>query len=410
MDAADKLAGLRDRFLIPEMSDGQPVIYFCGNSLGLMPHNTREAMNDEIDRWQNLVIEGYWDGKKAWLNYQDRLAEPMARVVGALPEEVVVSNGLTVNLHLMMISFYRPAGRRRKILIEANAFPSDHYAAASHLRQRGFDPAETLLQLPLREGEIVHRHTDILDYINKHGEEIALVMPGAINYYTGQAFNIEEITALAHKKGCLVGWDLAHAAGNIPLSLHDWQADFAAWCTYKYLNSGPGSMAACFVHQKHHNRNDLQRLEGWWGNSLATRFQMEPQFDPDEGARAWQISCPPVLSLPPMEAALQIFDETDPDSLRRKSIQLTGYLEFLIQQSMSDRIKVITPENAAERGCQLSLVLEKGGKAIFDRLASAGIICDWREPDVIRVAPVPLYNTFREVWQFCEILKQLLAH
>lgn len=318
-------------------------------------------------------------------------------------------NTLTVNLHLLMVSFYRPTPQRHKIMIEANAFPSDQYAVASQIRFHGYSPVDSLIELPLRPGEVTHRRDDILEFIQKHGRETALILLGGVNYYTGQVFDMAEITRAGQAQGCVVGLDLAHAAGNVPLALHDWGVDFAAWCSYKYLNSGPGGLSGVFVHERHAERFDLPRFAGWWGHDPASRFHMKPGFVPTPGAEGWQISNPPILPLAALRASLEIFDAAGMARLREKSRLLTGYAEFLIGEIGAKTLQIITPRDPEQRGCQLSLVIKKGGRPVFEQLSRAGVICDWREPDVIRIAPVPLYNTFEEVFRFSQILRGILS-
>ena len=408
-DQQDSLRHFRERFHLPIQANGEPYLYFCGNSLGLQPKSTAQHVQQELDDWAKLGVEGHFHARNPWLPYHEFLTEHMAAVVGAKPNEVVVMNTLTVNLHLMMVSFYRPQGKRTKILIEADAFPSDRYAVASQLRFHGYDPAEHLLDLRAREGEACLRMEDIAAVIEREGDNIALVMLGNTNYYTGQFFNMPLITELAHAKGCMVGFDCAHGAGNVPLNLHESGADFAVWCTYKYLNSGPGSMAGCFVHERHAGTPGIPRFEGWWGHNKTTRFGMRDDFDPIPTVEAWQLSNPPILSLAAIKASLEIFVEAGMDQLRAKAVRLTGYLEYLLQQIPGEKINIITPQNPAERGCQLSIQVRDADKRLFEAITAAGIIADWREPDVIRVAPVPLYNTFADAYHFTQILEKQIA-
>lgn len=407
LDAEDPLAPYRDRFCLPPGRDGAPSIYFCGNSLGLMPKAARDAVEQELHDWATLGVEGHFHARTPWYSYHEEFRESGARLVGAKPGEVVMMNGLTVNLHLMMVSFYQPTPGRHKILVEAPAFPSDSYAIQSQLLHRGFGAAEGLIVARPRPGEEAIRTEDIEELLlAQRGGEVALVLLGAVNFHTGQRFDIPRITAAAKRAGAVVGFDLAHAAGNVPLALHDWDVDFAVWCSYKYLNAGPGAVAGCFVHAAHGRSVHLPRFAGWWGNDPATRFRMhlEETFVPREGADGWQLSNPPIFSLAPLTASLAIFDEAGMPALRTKSERLTGYLEYLIDRSGSPRIVQITPRDPAARGCQLSLKVSDSGRALFDRIRRAGVVCDFREPDVIRVAPVPLYNTFHEVWRFAQIL------
>ncbi len=407
MDIDDPLNGFRDRFHIPKQKNGEETIYLCGNSLGLQPKTARKFVEQELEDWENLGVEGHFDARNPWMPYHELLAKNTARLVGAMPAEVVTMNSLTVNLHLLMVSFYRPTPFRYKILIEANAFPSDQYAVKSQLRYHGYDPQDALIELCLRKGELAHRPEDIEALIEREGEGIALILIGGVNYYTGQAFDMQRITEAGHKKGCIVGFDLAHAAGNLELQLHDWNVDFAAWCSYKYLNSGPGGIAGVFVHQRHADNPQLPRFSGWWGHDKETRFLMGPDFQHIKGAEGWQLSNPSILSLAALRASLEIFDEAGIKNLCQKSRLLTGYLEFLVDQIGMDTITTITPRNESERGCQLSLVVKRNGRRVYQKLSAAGVICDWREPDVIRVAPVPLYNSFTDVYRFWEILKKL---
>ncbi|MEM6344175.1 MAG: kynureninase [Bacteroidota bacterium] len=405
MDAQDPLAHYRDQFYLPLQENGKPFLYFTGNSLGLQPKKARDYVLQEMDDWAKYGVEGHFHARKPWMPYHEFLTESMARVVGAKPIEVVVMNTLTVNLHLMMVSFYRPTNERYKILIEKGAFPSDQYAVKSQIAFHGFDPEEALLELPY-EGDSAYTSTEeILSIIDRAGEEIALILLGGVNYYSGQAFELQKIAEAGHKRGCVVGFDLAHGAGNLPLQLHDSGADFAVWCTYKYLNSSPGSLAGCFVHERHAEAFDLPRFAGWWGHDKDSRFLMGPDFQPIPGAEGWQLSNPPILPMAAMRASLEIFDEAGMDNLVRKARHLTGYMEYLLDLFENDRIRIITPRHPAERGCQLSIQVKNADKSLFDQITQAGVIADWREPDVIRVAPVPLYNNYVDVFEFVEILK-----
>ena len=410
LDAIDPLAPYRSRFHIPKHSDGSDTIYLCGNSLGLQPKTVRQYVEQELTDWAALGVEGHFHAKHPWMPYHELLTEQTAQIVGALPSEVVVMNTLTVNLHLMMVSFYRPTPTRNKIVIEADAFPSDQYAVASQIRYHGFNPDDSLVELTSRAGETTLRTEDIETFLAKEGDTIALVLLGGVNYYTGQAFEMERITKAAHARSCTVGFDLAHAAGNIPLKLHNWDVDFAVWCSYKYLNSGPGSLAGCFVHERHGDDQSIPRFAGWWGQDKTTRFLMGPDFTPIPGAEGWQLSNPPILSMAAVRAAMEVFGEVGMERLREKSVLLTGYLEYLIDQNLSGRVRCITPRNANQRGCQLSLIVTGNGKGIFKALAERGVICDWREPDVIRVAPVPLYNSFVDVFEFVRILSEIMKN
>lgn len=405
LDSEDELADFRNQFYIPKNADGSDAIYLCGNSLGLQPKTTEAAIQQELIDWRNLGVEGHLHAKNPWMPYHELLTANMAAVVGALPSEVVVMNTLTTNLHLMMASFYTPTRDRHKILIEYNPFPSDRYAIASQITWHGYNAAESIIE-PMPVNEHAYITTEqILDIIEKQGDQISLVLIGAVNYYSGQLYNMEAITKAAQQKGCMVGFDLAHAAGNIPCNLHDVGCDFAVWCTYKYLNSGPGSLAGCFVHERHHSNTDLKRLAGWWGTNKTTRFKMQPIFDPIPTAEAWQLSNPPILSMAAIKASLEIFEAAGMDRLRKKSILLTSYLYYLLDDAKIEGMQIITPVNEKERGCQLSLQFTTGGKQRFEKLIKAGIIADWREPDVIRIAPVPLYNSFGDVWKFVNQLK-----
>lgn len=407
MDSADTLSKWRGQFHIPK-HNGKDCVYLCGNSLGLQPKAVEPALMQELKDWQNLGVEGHFHAKHPWMPYHEFLTAQLAGLVGAKPIEVVAMNSLTVNLHLMMVSFYRPIQTRHKIVIEGQAFPSDQYAVASQIRFHGFDPKTSLMELKPRAGELTIRTGDIEALIEKEGDSIALILLGGVNYYTGQLFDMERITKAGHKKGCIVGFDLAHAAGNVPLHLHDWGVDFACWCSYKYLNSGPGSLAGCFVHERH-AKADLPRFAGWWGHDKATRFKMGPEFHVTQGAEGWQLSNPPILSLAAVKASADIFHEVGMEALRAKSFKLTGYMEFLLDNLKSDAFTILTPKNPAERGCQISILMKKNGRGVFDKLTEAGIVCDWREPDCIRVAPVPLYNTFADVYRFVSVFAENLA-
>jgi kynureninase len=384
-------------------------VYLCGNSLGLQPKSTAAAVQQELEDWQRLGVEGHEHARNPWMPYHSFVTGSLARLTGALPEEVVAMNGLTVNLHLMMVSFYQPTAERHKIIMEANAFPSDRYAVESQLRNHGYDPATTLVILQPREGEIVLRDDDVLDAIARHGAETALVLMGGVNYYTGQLFDMESITREARKHGCRVAFDLAHAAGNVPLRLHDWGPDFCCWCSYKYLNAGPGGVAGCFVHERHASNFSLPRFAGWWGHDQATRFQMGPEFHAMRGAEGWQLSNPPIFSMAALKASLEIFEQAGMNALRAKSEQLTGYMEFLLQPLTRRGVRILTPAEPSRRGCQLSLTMPAHGRRIFDTLIADKMICDWREPDCIRVAPAPLYNSFADVFDFVAALTAALA-
>jgi len=407
LDQADPLSSYRDRFYLPLLADGSPYYYFTGNSLGCQPKSLRSYLETEVLSWEKLAVEGHFHGKNPWLPYHEFLTPAMARIVGAKEEEVIMMNSLTVNLHLMMVSFYRPTASRNKILIEADAFPSDIYAVSSQIAFHGYDPKDSLIMLRPRQGEHALRTEDILQTIEEEGDSIAMVMFGGVNYYTGQVFEFEKIVKAGQAKGCVVGFDLAHTAGNIPLKLHDWNVDFACWCSYKYLNGGPGGVAGAFVHERHMADESLPRFAGWWGHDKATRFKMEPDFVPIPTAEGWQLSNAPVLSMAALKASLDIFDEVGMEALREKSKKLTGYMHYLLTESRLP-LTIITPADPLQRGCQLSIMMHHHGKAIFDQLEPNGVICDWREPNVIRLAPVPLYNNFMDAFEFVEILKKLL--
>ena len=411
LDRADPLASFRQRFHIPQ-HDGKDEIYLCGNSLGLQPRDTQRYMLEELEDWQRLGVKGHFDGRRPWMPYHEFATERTARLVGAKPIEVVNMNSLTVNLHLMMTSFYRPTRERHKLLIERGAFPSDRYAVESQVRLHGYDPDQSLIELTSRSGDAFIPVEEIEALLAAEGGRIALVMLPGVQYYSGQAFDLKRIAAAAHKAGCRVGFDLAHAVGNLALQLHDSGADFAVWCNYKYLNSGPGAVAGCFVHERHAKAFDLPRLAGWWGHDKSTRFRMGPEFVPMAGAEGWQLSNPPVLGLAPLLASLELFDEAGMPALREKSVKLTGYLEFLLKEKLAEHIDILTTADPEQRGCQLSLRLHKGRDAarrVFEELEAAGVTGDWREPDVIRVAPVPLYNTYMDVFRFVEILEGLVV-
>ena len=407
-DAEDTLAAFRNKFHIPKDATGKELIYLCGNSLGLQPKITSEYIKEELADWANLGVEGHVEGKHPWLPYHEFLTENMAKIVGAKPSEVVVMNTLTTNLHLMMVSFYQPTKTKYKIVVESDAFPSDKYAVESQLKFHGFDPKDGLILWKPRKGEELCRFEDLEEIMKIHGNEIALLMIGSTNYYTGQSFPLKKITELGHKYNCMVGFDLAHGVGNIQPNLHETGADFAVWCTYKYLNSGPGSLGGCFVHERHATNENLNRFAGWWGHNKKTRFNMRHEFDALPGAEGWQLSNPPILSMAAIRASLDTFAEAGFENLRKKSEKLTGFLEFLLDEMKNDAINVITPRNPGERGCQLSIQVKNADKNLHTKLTEAGVISDWREPDVIRVAPAPLYNSFEDVFHFSEKLKKVL--
>jgi kynureninase len=407
-DAEDSLASFRNKFHIPKNDNGEELIYLCGNSLGLQPKITSEYIKEELTDWANLGVEGHVEGKHPWLPYHEFLTENMAKIVGAKPSEVVVMNTLTTNLHLMMVSFFQPTKTKYKIVVESDAFPSDKYAVESQLKFHGIDPKDGLILWKPRNGEELCRFEDLEEIMKNHGNEIALLMIGSTNYYTGQSFPLKKITELGHKYNCMVGFDLAHGAGNIQPSLHETGADFAVWCTYKYLNSGPGSLGGCFVHERHANNENLNRFAGWWGHNKKTRFNMRHEFDALPGAEGWQLSNPPILSMAAIRASLDTFAEADFENIRKKSEKLTGFLEFLLDEMKNESINVITPRNPEERGCQLSIQVKNADKNLHTKLTEAGVISDWREPNVIRVAPAPLYNSFEDVFKFLEKLKEVL--
>ena len=403
-DLQDPLKGYRDLFFMPSFHENQ-VRYFTGNSLGLQPKTVSSYIQQELDDWAKWGVEGHFHGKRPWYSYHENLTEKIAIVVGALPSEVVVTHSLTTNIHLLMVSFFEPKGRRKKIICEAKAFPSDQYALESQIKFHGLDLAKDLIEIEPRNGEHVIHEEDILSKISEVGDELALVMIGGVNYYTGQLFDMKKITEAAHAVGAYAGFDLAHAAGNIHLKLHDWNVDFAAWCSYKYLNSSPGGVSGMFINEKHANSPDLPRFAGWWGHDKSIRFLMEPGFQPMPGAEGWQLSNAPVLGMAAHLASLTIFDEVGMEALCVKRDQLTAFLEYIIDHISNEhgnlcKLEIITPRNKAQRGAQLSILVHGKGKAIFDKLSNAGVIADWREPNVIRLAPVPLYNSFEDVYYF----------
>jgi kynureninase len=407
LDAADVLAPFRSEFLIPPHGSGEQ-LYFCGNSLGLQPRATRQALLDELDDWAGLAVEAHFHGKHPWMPYHAEVREHLAEVVGALPGEVVAMNSLTVNLHLMMVGFYRPTRERPAILIEKNAFPSDRYAVESQIRFHGYDPATALIELEGDEPNGTVSAAAIERGLEQHGSRVALVMLAGVQYLTGQVFDLEQIAELARREGCVVGFDLAHAVGNVPVNLHDCGADFAVWCSYKYLNSGPGAVAGCFVHERHAQAT-MPRFAGWWGHDQATRFKMGPDFAPTPGADGWQLSNPPILALAPLRVSLQVFHRAGVARLREKSVALTGYFEHLIQKELSGVLEIVTPREPERRGCQLSLRVKgprDAGRSLFGHLTANGIVVDWREPDVIRAAPTPLYNRYIDCLQFVRAVRE----
>lgn len=407
-DRLDKLAHYRNGFHIPKDDNGNEWLYFTGNSLGLQPKNTKKYIQQELDDWANLGVEGHFHAKNPWLNYHELLTKPMAKIVGAKPIEVVIMDTLTTNLHLLMVSFYQPTKTKFKIVIESDAFPSDRYAVQTQLDFHGFNAKEGLIEWKPRKGEELLNIDDLETILDDQGDEIALLLIGGVNYYTGQFLDIKRIAELGHAKNCMVGIDLAHGAGNIQPELHDSGVDFAAWCTYKYLNSGPGSLAGLFVHERHANNKKLKRFAGWWSHNKSTRFNMRQPLDVIPGAEGWQLSNPPILSMAAIKASLDMFEEVGMNALREKSVNLTGYFEFLINELNNNKIKIITPSNPEERGCQLSIQVLDADKSLHQKLMDANIITDWREPSVIRCAPTPFYNSFEEVYRLVKKLKEIL--
>ena len=409
LDAQDELRKYRDEFHFPHVN-GKQVIYFTGNSLGLQPKRTKTYVDEVMNDWANLAVEGHFYSDKPWWDYQERFAVPLSDIVGAKPAEVGVMNTLTVNLHLLMVSFYNPTPHKYKIICEEKAFPSDQYMFQSQVKFHGFDPKDAIVEIKRREGEANIRLEDVLAKIEEVGSELALVLIGGVNYYTGQVFDMKTITAAGQKYGAYVGWDLAHAAGNIKLELHDWNVDFAAWCSYKYMNSGPGNASGFFVHEKHHNDKELNRFAGWYGHNKERRFKMEPDFDPVHGADGWQISNLPILSLAPYLASVEMFAEVGMDKLIAKRNLITSYLEFVLHEIDKELegadFEILTPSNQEERGCQLSVYLHGQGRELFEYLMKNGVITDWREPNVIRLAPAPFYCSFEDMYEFGQILKR----
>ena len=408
LDQEDPISYLRNQFHIPRDKHGKEWLYFTGNSLGLQPKITSKYIEQELHDWANFGVEGHFEAKNPWLSYHELLTDTMAKVVGAKPIEVVVMNTLTTNLHLLMVSFYQPSKTKYKIIIESDAFPSDRYAVQSQLSFHGFDPEEALIEWKPKEGKELLELEDLKSILDSQGDDVALLLIGGVNYYTGQYLDIKKIAELGHAKKCMVGIDLAHGAGNIQPNLHDSSIDFAAWCTYKYLNSGPGSLSGLFVHEKHAQRKDLPRFAGWWNHNKETRFNMRQPFDVMEGAEGWQLSNPPILSMAAIKASLDIFEKVGMDALVKKSKKLTGFFEYLVNEIASDTIKIITPTNPNERGCQLSLQVKNTDKNLHKKLTENNIITDWREPDVIRCAPVPMYTSFEDVYHMVTILESLL--
>jgi kynureninase len=406
LDATDPLAHFREQFHLPRRPDGSPALYFGTHSLGLAPKAARSFVDQELTRWAELGVEGHFQGDPPWYTYQEALRPPLARLVGARPSEVILMNGLTVNLHLMLETFYRPTAERSAILLDAPPFPSDLYAVKSQLARRGYDPSRTLRMMRPRGGAYGLRDEDVEEWLEIHGHEVAVVVWNPVNFLTGQFFDMPRLVAAATRQGCVVGLDLAHAVGNVPLALHNWGVDFAVWCTYKYLCGGPGAVAGCFVHESHSKNTSLPRLAGWWGNdpSLRFRMQLEPEFQARAGADGWQISNPSVLAAAPLRAALPLYEEAGLAALRARSQKLTAYLEYLLDRLPPRQVEIITPRDPERRGCQLSLRVREGARELLKALASEGVIADFREPDVIRMAPAPLYNTFHEVWALTQMV------
>jgi kynureninase len=411
LDATDPLAWLRQEFHLPLRADGTPCIYLCGHSLGLQPKRAAPFVGEELERWATLGVEGHFEGPRPWLSYHEQLTRGLASLVGALPLEVVAMNSLTVNLHLMLASFYRPTGERNALLIEQQAFPSDRYAVASVLQAHGVEPTSALIEASPRANETSIRTEDLLALIEREGHRIATIVLPGVQYLTGQSYDLQRIVAVGHRQGCVVGFDLAHAIGNVALHLHDWNADFAVWCSYKYLNAGPGAIGGCFVHERHAQRNDLPRLAGWWGHDKHSRFAMPQSFSALPGAEGWQLSNPPILSAAPLLASLELFERAGLEALQAKSRRLTAYLESLLD-AVGDALTILTPRDPQARGAQLSLRLNRPpreARRVHEQLLHGGVMCDWREPDVIRVAPVPMYNTFTDIAAFVATLKAALS-
>jgi len=411
LDEQDALKHFREKFYIP-IINGKESIYFTGNSLGLQPKTTQDYVLNELEDWANFGVEGHFHARKPWMPYHEIFPKQLSKIIGALPEEIVVMNQLTVNLHLLMVSFYRPTKKRYKIICEVKAFPSDQYAMESQVKYHGYNYEDAVIEVQPRAGEYAIRTEDILSLIAQHGDSAALVLFGGVNYYTGQYFDLEKITAAAHAVGAIAGFDLAHAIGNVKLRLHDWNADFACWCSYKYLNSGPGGVSGIYINQKHIADKNIPRFAGWWGHTKDTRFKMEKGFEPIPTAEGWQLSNAPILSMAAHKASLDIFEEAGMDNLIAKGKLLSDYLLFILDEinatSKEKLIEVITPTNATEKGCQVSMLMLQKGKAVFEALKQHGVLSDWREPNVIRVAPVPLYNTFTDVFTFGQIVKEIL--
>ena len=408
LDDKDTLKNYKNEFIFPQ-HNGKNVIYFTGNSLGLQPKRAKNYVDEVMNDWANLAVEGHFYAQKPWWDYHERFANPLSKIMGCLPTEVTVMNTLTVNLHLLMVSFYRPTAKRYKIICEEKAFPSDQYMFQSQVHFHGFNPEDAIVEIKRREGEHNIRHEDIIAKINELGDELALVLFGGVNYYTGQVFDMKSITDAGHKVGAIVGFDLAHAAGNIELNLHNWNVDFASWCSYKYMNSGPGNASGCFIHEKHHNDSSLPRFAGWWGHNKERRFKMEQNFEPVHGADGWQVSNLPILSLAPYLAAVTLFDEVGMEKMLLKRDYITAYLEFILKEidkEVKGNFEIITPKNQTERACQLSVYFHGEGKSLFEYLMKNGVVTDWREPNVIRFAPVPLYTSYEDIYNFGQILKK----
>jgi kynureninase len=410
-DKNDPIRSYRKQFIFPK-HNGKNCLYLCGNSLGLQPKSVKKAIEGELNQWATFAVEGHFRGERPWMHYHKYLAPQTAAIVGAKEDEVIVMNTLTVNLHLLMVSFYRPTAQRYKIIMEAKAFPSDQYAIETQVKFHGYNPDDAIIEVAPREGERTLRTEDILKTIENHKDSLALVLFGGVNYYTGQFFDMKAITKAGHQAGAYVGFDLAHVAGNIPVRLHDWDVDFAMWCSYKYMNAGPGGPSGAFVHEKHHHDDSLHRFAGWWGYDDKTRFKMEKGFRPMQGAAGWQLSNALIFNFAAHRAGLDIFHAVGIENLRAKSLQLTAYLEYILEEinkKNPNTFEIITPKNPTERGCQLSILTNHNGRKIYDYLAQNGVICDWREPNVIRFSPVPLYNSFEDVFRLGQLLEQGIA-
>lgn len=406
LDKNDSLSYLRNKFEFPKFEEKQEALYFCGHSLGLPPKKAKEYINEELDAWARLGVEGHFHAKHPWMPYHEFVTKPVANLVGALPSEVVTMNTLTVNLHLMMVSFYRPTPQRYKIIVEAGAFPSDQYAVASQINFHGFDPKEALIELKPKSGQSTLCLEDILETIKLNKDSLALVMLGNVNYLTGQFFDIAEITKAGHAAGAFVGFDLAHGAGNIYLQLHDWNVDFAVWCNYKYINGGPGTIASCFVHERHGKEKNIPRFAGWWGHDKETRFKMGPDFVPINGAEGWQLSNPPIFQLAALRASLEIFEEAGMKNLRTKSLQMTAYFEYLLKECCANICDIVTPANSQERGAMLCLRMKKPPQKLVEQFKKLGIIADFRNPDILRMTPAPLYTRYTDIYKMVQIIKE----